>query len=131
MNPTPSPKQIDSLNPGEVFVFGSNLDGRHGKGAALTAARKFHARFGVAEGLTGLCYALPTVGRRMSRMPLRDVEEHCRRFVRFAATRPDLTFLVTPVGCGLAGYKPKDIAPFFSDAPDNCLLPECFLKELK
>lgn len=121
-----SPEIIKSLAPGEIFVFGSNLDGRHGKGAALTAMRKFGAQYGVAEGLTGQTYALPTVGRRLSRMPLRDVEAHCRKFVRFAASRPDLTFLVTPVGCGLAGHKAKEIAPFFADAPENCILPQCF-----
>lgn len=124
---TPSPKNITKLEPHQIFVFGSNLDGRHGKGAALTAFRKFGARHGVAEGLTGQCYALPTVGRRLSRMPLRDVGAHCRKFVRFAASRPDLEFLITPVGCGLAGFRPKEIAPFFAGAPQNCILPECFL----
>lgn len=121
-----TPEKITRLEPGQIFVFGSNLDGRHGKGAALTAMRKFGAKYGVAEGLTGQCYALPTVGKRLSRMPLRDVEAHCLKFVKFARTRPDLTFLVTPVGCGLAGFSPRQIAHFFIDAPDNCILPKCF-----
>lgn len=123
-----TPENITKLNPNQVFVFGSNLDGRHGKGAALTAVRKFGAAYGKCEGLHNQSYALPTVGHRLSKMPLRDVGIHCRKFIKFAAAHPQLEFLVTPVGCGLAGYKPREIAPYFFSfqIPPNVILPKCF-----
>lgn len=121
-----TPEKITALKDGEYFVFGSNLDGRHGKGAALTACKKFGARYGFAEGLTGDSYALPTVRHDLLRMPLDQIAGHVARFIRFAASKPELTFLVTPVGCGLAGYSVKDIAPMFRGAPENCVLPKCF-----
>lgn len=131
MHPTrTTPPDIRSLEPGEIFVFGSNTEGRHGKGAAKFAMQKFGARWGAAEGLTGRCYALPTVGHRLSKMSLAEIAAHVARFRRFAILNPELTFLVTEVGCGLAGHKVKDIAPMFSDMPTNVVLPARFIREI-
>lgn len=121
-----TPEKITALKDGEYFVFGSNLDGRHGKGAALTACKKFGAIYGVAEGLQGRCYALPTVGRGLRQMPLKDIKRYVETFLCVAGFYPGLTFLVTPIGCGLAGYTPKQIAPFFRGAPENVILPKSF-----
>lgn len=121
-----TPDDIRSVAANEVFVFGSNTEGRHGKGAAKYACRKFGARWGVGEGLTGRCYALPTVEARLQKMTLSRIQHFVDRFKKFAATRPDLTFLVTQVGCGLAGHKVRDIAPMFAGSPPNCVFPEPF-----
>jgi hypothetical protein len=109
-----------------IFVFGSNLAGRHGKGAAL-AAKKYHgAIYGQSEGLQGNSYAIPTKDAILTPLPLDRIEKHAKCFVAFARSNPDLTFALTAIGCGLAGYKPAQIAPFFRDAPANILLPEEF-----
>lgn len=123
-----TPECIRTLGDGEIFVFGSNTDGRHGKGAALTALRKFGARNGVGEGLRGRSYALPTVGRRLSKLPLWAIRGYVGRFLKFAALHPEYKFLVTQVGCGLAGHKVRDIAPMFENVTKNCVLPESFVE---
>ncbi len=121
-----TPNNIRYLKTNEVFVFGSNVDGRHGKGAALTAKNLFGARQGYGEGLQGMSYALPTVGRNLSFMNLHTVRKHVDNFLKIARTYPSLKFLVTEVGCGLAGHDVKDIAPMFKDHPDNVVLPKRF-----
>lgn len=109
-----------------IFVFGSNLAGRHGKGAALFA-RKYHgAIYGQAEGLQGQAYAIPTKGHDLKPLPLGEIAEHVKTFLRFAEVHADLTFHVTPIGCGLAGYKPHQIAPMFALVSNNVLLPPEF-----
>lgn len=106
-----------------IFVFGSNLAGRHGKGAAL-AARQIHgAVYGVGVGRTGNAYAIPTKAADLSVLPLEAIAGYVRDFVAYAQENPDLTFEVTRVGCGLAGYADTQIAPLFRDAPPNCNLP--------
>lgn len=105
----------------KIFVFGSNLSGRHGAGAALTAKIHYGAEYGVGERLTGQSYALPTVGHNLKKMNLKTVEYHCKIFIEFARINPQLEFYVTCVGCGLAGFKNEQIAPFFKDAPKNCI----------
>jgi hypothetical protein len=109
-----------------IFVFGSNEAGRHGKGAALEARRNHGAIYGQGEGLQGRSYAIPTKDARLRTLPLDGISVYVARFKAFAASRPDLHFKVTPVGCGLAGYGPADIAPLFADAPHNCDLPLLF-----
>ena len=107
---------ITELQPNEIFVFGSNLDGRHGKGAALTAKTKFGAKEGVAEGLTGQCYAFPTVYNLNPYIPIRlhRLEwEYITNLEICIGNNPNLTFLITAGGCGLAGYKVEQIAPLF------------------
>lgn len=108
----------------KIFVFGSNLAGRHGAGAALDARNNHGAQPGVGEGLTGSAYALPTKDAALRPRRLRDIRASVERFLAFARERQDLTFLVTRVGCGYAGYSDVDIAPMFAGAPSNCELPE-------
>lgn len=110
-----------------IFVFGSNLAGRHGKGAALFARQHHGAIYGQGEGLQGSSYAIPTKFGDLRTMPVGLIYEHVRIFLRFALLRPDLTFQLTPIGCGLASYKPKDIAPMFEGAPTNVIMPPEFL----
>lgn len=116
-----------------VFVFGSNLAGRHGKGAALWARTNRGAIYGQGEGLQGNSYAIPTKGVSPKRnapmpvLPLWEIDAYVHRFLEFARARPDLTFQVTPIGCGHAGYTPAEIAPMFTDAPANVTLPPEFL----
>lgn len=111
---------------GEIFVFGSNLAGRHGKGAALAAVREHGAIYGVAVGLQGRSYAIPTKGRKLQALPLDLIEGYVRGFLNFARLFPNLTFRLTPIGCGLAGYKPDQIGPMFKGAPANVIIPPEF-----
>ena len=106
-----------------VFVFGSNLAGRHGKGAALTARYKYGAKLGVGVGRTGNAYAIPTKDERLRSLPLNIIQKYVANFLEYARSNPDTVFLVTRIGCGLAGYKDEQIAPFFAGAPENCYLP--------
>lgn len=109
-----------------IFVFGSNLAGRHGKGAALFAVENRGAIYGQGEGLQGQSYGIPTKDAQIETLPLEAVAEHVARFIECARSRPDLRFQVTAIGCGLAGFTPEQIAPLFRDAPANCDLPDEF-----
>lgn len=113
---------ITELDDGEVFVFGSNGYGAHNGGAAAMAVVKFGAVMGQAEGLQGQSYAINT----MDGMDV--MAEQIARFIEFAKEHPELKFLVTEIGCGIAGYTPKDVAPLFKDMPENVVLPGSFLK---
>lgn len=110
----------------EIMVFGSNLSGIHGAGAAKYARLHHGAIMGQGMGLQGTSYALPTKGVNISFMPLTDIGRHVAAFISFAKIRPDLTFRVTRVGCGLAGFKDTDIAPLFKEALElnNVRLPQ-------
>lgn len=134
-----TPDNITELKPGEIFVFGSNLAGRHGKGAALTAREKYGAKYGQAEGLQGFSYAIPTKdGRRDSdpyvkrTLPLVTIQQSVNSFIDYAKTHKQIIFLVTPIGCNHAGYKPEQIAPLFKDAITitNIHLPQSFWRIL-
>jgi hypothetical protein len=103
-----------------IFVFGSNLAGRHGRGAALMAVRHAGAVYGVGSGRTGEAYAIPTKGAELNVLPLNTIQGFISEFLTYARTHPELKFQVTRVGCGLAGYQDPEIAPMFKDAPDNC-----------
>jgi hypothetical protein len=107
-----------------IFVFGANLAGRHGKGAALYARQHHGAIYGQGEGLQGQSYGIPTKGRQLLSLPSDEVELYVKRFIRFAEAHPEMTFNVTRVGCGLAGFTEEEIAPMFIGAPINCNLPE-------
>lgn len=110
---------------GQVFVFGSNLSGIHGGGAARAAHQHYGAEWGVAEGLTGDSYALPTVQRGIAGLlSLAEISAAVDRFVAFAQRNPETQFFVTRVGCVLAGHRDSDIAPMFAGAPLNCSLPQ-------
>lgn len=114
-----------------VFVFGSNLAGRHGAGAAAFAAKWHGAKYGVGEGPTGTAYALPTKDAALNVLPLDAVFAAVARFLAYATAHPELLFEVTRVGCGLAGHVDADILPAFADAPANCLLPYTWSRTLR
>ncbi len=104
----------------KIFVFGSNTEGRHGKGAALHALRNCGAIYGQAEGLQGRSYAIPTMSGDPHPKPLNpkplslnEIQGYVWVFLQFTLDHPELTFQVTPIGCGLAGFKPEQIAPMF------------------
>ena len=107
-----------------VFVFGSNLSGRHGKGAALHARTHHGAVDGKGVGLHGTSYAIPTKDHALRGMPLDQIAHYVRQFIEFAAGHPETIFQVARVGCGAAGYSDQQMAPLFAGAPRNCQLPE-------
>lgn len=109
-----------------IFVFGSNLAGRHGAGAALYARKNHGAIYGQGIGLQGNSYGIPTKDEGLRSLPLGEIQRHIEDFLRFALEHPEIEFQVTPIGCGLAGYKHQQIAPFFAAAPSNCKLPPEF-----
>lgn len=119
-----APALIETLQPGEVFVFGSNAEGRHDGGAARFAVERFGAVYGQGEGLQGQSYALPTMGRPT------DFMAAAARFIQFAHLAPQMRFLLTEVGCGIAGYTVEWVAPLFKNAPANVELPASFEKAL-
>jgi len=105
---------------GNVFVFGSNEAGRHGGGAALYAYQRKGARYGKGYGHYGESFALPTKDHGIKTLPLERIQRYVTGFLVYAEGNPNITFQVTQVGCGLAGYSPADIAPMFVNAPLNC-----------
>lgn len=109
-----------------IFVFGSNIAGRHGKGAALTARMQYGAQYGVGDGRTGNAYAIPTKNAQLQTLPLVIIRVFVDKFIGYAIEHPELTFQVTRVGCGLAGYKDLHMAPMFKNAPSNCVLPDAW-----
>lgn len=109
-----------------IFVFGSNLAGRHGKGAALAAKQDHGAIYGQGIGLQGSSYAIPTKDHRLQTLPLPEIRKYVAGFISFAKDNPDLEFELTPIGCGLAGYQPSDIAPLFEGLPSNVTPPPSF-----
>lgn len=113
-----------------VFVFGSNLAGVHGAGAAKAALERHGAKYGVSIGHHGNSYALPTKDENIRTLPMSNVEVHVATFIDYARRNPDLLFQVTQVGCGLAGLQSQDIAPMFIDAPSNCLFDEAWKQYL-
>lgn len=119
---------ITMLEADEIFVFGSNEAGIHGAGAALLA-RKWGAVTGEPVGLHGNTYAIPTKNKRIKTLTVSAIHKYINDFIDFAKDRPHLKFLVTEIGCGLAGYKPLHIAPLFKRAinVDNIFLPKTFL----
>jgi hypothetical protein len=106
--------------PGIIFVFGSNLAGRHGAGAALVARELYGAQPGSGEGLIGRSFAIPTKDRDLKTLSLKDIEVGVEMFKAVARNKLSLNFLVTRIGCGLAGYKDEQIAPMFKGSPENC-----------
>lgn len=112
-----------------VFVFGSNLAGIHGAGAARTARDRYGARVGVGEGPTGRAYAIPTKDEQIRSLPLSEIAAHVRHFLKYAAEQADEVFAVTKIGCGYAGYREEQVAPLFRYAPPNCELPAGWRRE--
>ena len=108
-----TPDCVERLSKCEVFVFGSNLEGMHMGGAARVAYEKFGAEWGVGEGATGQCYAIPTMHGG-----LEDIRPYAKKFVAYAKAHPMNRFLLTRVGCGIAGFKDSDMAQLFEDVLD-------------
>ena len=123
-----TPEWITTLKPNEIFVFGSNLAGRHAGGAARIAADKFGAELGVGVGRTGQTYARPTMQGGVD-----TIRPYVDDFIEYATQHPELNFLVTRIGCGIAGFRDVDIAPLFAKCKDmpNVWLPHTFLIVLK
>lgn len=109
--------------PCTIFVFGSNLAGRHGRGAAYFARQHHGAIYGQGEGLQGDSYAIPTKDAALRTLSLVTIKQHVETFLAFAR-QSDCLFTVTRIGCGLAGYSDVQIAPMFANAPPNCILPD-------
>lgn len=114
-----------------IFVFGSNLAGAHGAGAAAYAVKHWGAVFGKGIGLHGMSYAIPTKNHMIRTMPLKTIKPYVMDFIRFAKLHPTLQFKVTQIGCGLTGYEAKDIAPMFIGATENCWFDTAWLPWLK
>lgn len=114
----------------KVFVFGSNLAGRHGKGAALWAHNNRGAIYGQGQGLQGRSYAIPTKDRNLVVLQLDIIKGYVRMFLEDVKLNPELEFFVTPIGCGLAGYSYDQVAPFFEDVPSNVELNQHFKEVL-
>lgn len=123
-----SPERISKLKKNEIFVFGSNLQGMHGGGAAYAAVNKFGAIMGQGVGLQGQSYAIPTMQGGVE-----TIKPYVDEFVEFAKNHPELKFLVTRIGCGIAGFTDREIAPLFKEAVnvENIFLPQMFLDALR
>ena len=123
-----SPRWIDSLEENEIFVFGSNLQGMHGGGAARVAHEKFGAIWGEGIGLQGQSYAIPTMHGGVD-----VIAPYVNDFIAFAKEHPELKFLVTEIGCGIAGFRISEMAPLFKEAlkMENIYLPERFIEVLE
>lgn len=106
-----------------IFVFGSNLAGRHGKGAALWALKHRGAIYGWGWGRQGNSFAIPTKSASLETLPLATIRTYVYDFLDYAEKRPHETFQLTPIGCGLAGYRREQIEPMFAAAPPNVLWP--------
>ena len=122
-----SPASITTLQPDEIFVFGSNLAGMHVGGAARLAMQQFGAVWGQGVGLQGQSYAIPTMQGGVE-----TIRPHVDQFIVFARQHPQLKFLVTEIGCGIAGFSPEEIAPLFAAAREveNISLPRRFWEVL-
>lgn len=114
----------------KTFVFGSNLKGIHGAGAALYAKENHGAVQGQGEGPQGSSYAIPTKETPQKALKVNDIKKHVDTFLEYARQSPDQEFQLTPIGCGLAGFRPCDIAWMFEEAPENVKLPQVFVEEI-
>ncbi|MCD8029915.1 MAG: hypothetical protein LUF85_03545 [Bacteroides sp.] len=123
-----TPQQITHLEPRQIFVFGSNEAGHHGGGAARLAFVKWGAQWGKGTSLHGKTYAIPTMQGGVE-----TIRPYVDEFIEFARNHPDLTFLVTEIGCGIAGFTPQQMAPLFTKAKDenNIWLPRRFREVLQ
>lgn len=117
---------MNSKNNTIIFVFGSNLAGRHGKGSALHARQFYGAEYGKGVGRTGNAYAIPTKDAQLKPLSIEEIALHVAEFINYAKQNPDLTFHCVAIGCGLAGFFPHQIAPLFAEAPINVELPKAF-----
>lgn len=112
--------------PNEIFVFGSNMAGVHGAGAAKYARDNYGAKDGYGYGLYGQSYAIPTKDKNIQTLEIPRIIPYIQEFLNYAAAHPNLKFILTPIGCGLAGYKSDQMAHLFVAAPENIILPKEF-----
>lgn len=135
-----TPEIIKELAPNEIFVFGSNLNGAHSGGAALTAYENFDATWGESEGFTGRCYAIPTLDENLNRVSENALEESFNKFIDFVLNNQQMTFYLTKVGCGIAGWDIEDVKrifwkvieyyapdPEWRSVPVNLIIPKEFI----
>ena len=122
-----TPENIRILAENEIFVFGSNLQGMHGGGAARAAMDRFGAIWGQGVGMQGQCYAIPTMHGGVDA-----IRPYVDEFIEYAMQHPELTFLVTRIGCGIAGFRDEQMAPLFAPAFNlpNVVLPKSFVDVL-
>mgnify|MGYP002624484488 CR=1 FL=1 len=122
-----TPGMITELKENEIFVFGSNLQGAHGGGAANIAHHRFGAIWGQGVGMQGQCYAIPTMHGGVDA-----IKPYVDEFIKYASEHTEYKFLVTRIGCGIAGFKDEDMAPLFKDAMpvENIILPRSFVNAL-
>lgn len=122
----PQSDPIMQLEPNEIFIFGSNTAGKHGAGAALQARLSWGAKWGIGEGITGQCYAFPTLdgsNSQLTQLPIEALVASRDRLYSTCAQHTDKIFLLTKVGCGLAGYPEETMRGLFVDPPANLILP--------
>jgi len=129
-----TPDRISNLAHNEIFVFGSNLEGKHYGGAARFAVMKFGAEMGNPIGLQGQSYAIPTLSapggaRNCDKLPPQEIGKYVQEFANFASQNPNMFFYVTPIGCGIAGFTEQEIAPLFKCCVgmQNVALPQSFV----
>lgn len=115
----------------QIFVFGSNLAGRHGAGSALVAKNKHGAKNGIGWGRTGNAYALPTKDENLLPLLPSVIARYVRVFLLYAENHPEIDFEIVKVGCGLAGYNESVMMPMFIGAPKNCNLPGDWRRQLE
>lgn len=115
---------ITALKPTQIFVFGSNMAGSHGGGAARQAWMMFGAEQGVGEGVTGKCYAFPTLTENFEQCSNTQLKASRLKFYQYANAHPELEFLLTKVGCGIAGFNEDSMKKLFKNAPKNVIKPE-------
>jgi hypothetical protein len=123
-----TPDKITKLKKNQVFVFGSNEAGIHGAGAAKLAVEKFGAKMGMGYGLQGQSFGIPTKDTFIRTLSLDKIEFYIYSFLSEVMEYPDTEFLLTKIGCGLAGYSEEEIANLFKGKfiPENVILPESF-----
>lgn len=131
-----TPERIESLEPNEVFVFGSNMNGNHYGGAARIAYDRFGASWGVGEGETGMAYAIPTLNKNMEKVTRKQLSGSISRFITYCENHPEKDFYLTKIGCGIAGWSVYEVAEIFFEAlehvaelgmlPSNLILPKEF-----
>jgi hypothetical protein len=129
-----TPERIEVLKPNEIFVFGSNLGGFHNGGAAKIAMEKFGAIYGKSFGFQRQqSFAIPTMDSEFNPLPLDEIQSYVNLFITYVKGWTKYHFLVTPIGCGIAGYKPEEIAPMFSPCLKlkNISLPKSFWEVLE
>lgn len=136
-----TPENIKELKPDEIFVFGSNLCGCHKGGAARIAYENFEATWGEAEGLTGQSYAIPTLNENMEKVSEEALEASIDKFIDFVLNNQQLTFYLTKIGCGIAGWNIEDVKRIFwkviedykpdpeCSLPSNLIIPKEFYDE--